>query len=169
MFTIIGSDGNQYGPITADQLRQWYREGRVGADTQVQSDGGEWRALSACPEFADLFGSSAPVTTAGSPVAPSVPGAAAGYSAPTEKIPNYLVQSILVTLCCCLPLGVPAIVFAAQVNGKQANGDMAGAMESSRKAKMWCWIAFGFGLASNLIMAIIQIMAFLAAHRMDSY
>lgn len=32
------------------------------------------------------------------------------------KIKNYLIESILVTLLCCLPLGIPAIVFAAQVN-----------------------------------------------------
>ena len=34
------------------------------------------------------------------------------------QVPNYLVQSILVTLFCCLPFGIVAIVYAAQVNGK---------------------------------------------------
>ena len=63
-----------------------------------------------------------------------------------QKIPNYLAQSILVTLLCCLPLGIPAIVFAAQVNGKVAVGDVEGALNSSRKAKMWCWWALGLGL-----------------------
>jgi hypothetical protein len=56
----------------------------------------------------------------------------------------------VVTACCCLPFGIAAIVFAAQVNSKLAAGDVPGAMESSRKAKMWCWIAFGLGLVSNL-------------------
>lgn len=64
----------------------------------------------------------------------------------TQKIPNYLVQSILVTLFCCLPLGIPAIVFAAQVNGKVQAGDINGALASSKNAKMWCWIAFGLGI-----------------------
>ncbi len=64
----------------------------------------------------------------------------------TQNIPNYLVQSILVTLFCCLPLGIPAIVFAAQVNGKVQAGDITGALSSSKNAKMWCWIAFGLGL-----------------------
>jgi len=61
------------------------------------------------------------------------------------SVPNYLVQSILVTFCCCVPLGIPAIVFAAQVNAKLQAGDVAGAIESSNKAKMWSWIAFGSG------------------------
>ena len=62
-------------------------------------------------------------------------------------------QAILVTLCCCVPFGIPAIVFAAQVNGKLEAGDLAGALESSRKAKMWSGIAFGAGLAGALAYA----------------
>lgn len=61
-------------------------------------------------------------------------------------VPNYLVPAILTTVFCCLPLGVVSIVYAAQVNGKVEAGDQAGALESSRKAKMWAWISFGAGL-----------------------
>jgi hypothetical protein len=62
------------------------------------------------------------------------------------SVPNYLAQAILVTIFCCVPFGIPAIVFAAQVNGKLAAGDYNGAVETSKKAKLWCWIAFGAGL-----------------------
>ena len=62
------------------------------------------------------------------------------------EVPNYLVQSILVTLCCCIPFGVVAIVYSSNVNGKLAAGDIAGAQEASKKAKMWAWIAFGAGV-----------------------
>jgi hypothetical protein len=61
-------------------------------------------------------------------------------------VPNYLVQAILTTIFCCLPLGIVSIVYAAQVNGKVAAGDYAGAMESSRNARLWAWISFGVGL-----------------------
>jgi hypothetical protein len=76
-----------------------------------------------------------------------------------RNIPNYLVQAILVTLFCCLPGGIVAIVFAAQVNGKLQAGDVAGARAASDTAKMWCWISFGVGLVQGLIVAVIQIMA----------
>ncbi|SRR5260370_1252070 len=72
------------------------------------------------------------------------------FAAP-PSIPNYLVQAILVTLCCCMPFGIVAIVYAAQVNGKLAAGDLAGAQEASRNAKMWSWIAFGCGLLVSVI------------------
>ena len=77
---------------------------------------------------------------------------------PSKQIPNYLVQAILVTIFCCLPFGIPAIVFAAQVNGKIAAGDYAGAVESSNKAKTWCWISFGVGLAAGIIYMLILII-----------
>ncbi|HUE13047.1 MAG TPA: CD225/dispanin family protein [Planctomycetaceae bacterium] len=78
---------------------------------------------------------------------------------PGEPIPNYLAFSILSTLFCCLPLGIPAIVYARQVNGLAAAGNVQGARDASAKAKMWCWISFGLGLAFALIYVAIVILA----------
>jgi hypothetical protein len=88
-----------------------------------------------------------------------------GYGAPAASIPNYLWQSIVVTLCCCLPLGVVAIIFAAQVNSKLAAGDIAGAQDASRKAKMFCLIAVGLGLVINIIWFATSGAAFMEAIR----
>jgi hypothetical protein len=41
------------------------------------------------------------------------------------------------------------------VNGKIGSGDIPGAMEASRKAKMWAWWSFGCGLALGVIYAIL--------------
>jgi len=43
----------------------------------------------------------------------------------------------LTTLFCCLPMGVVSIVYAAQVDGRRAAGDVAGAQQASRKAAWW--------------------------------
>jgi len=50
---------------------------------------------------------------------------------------NYLVLSILSTVFCCWPLGIPAIVYASQVNTKYAESDYEGAQIASNKAKIW--------------------------------
>ena len=53
MYKIIGADGKEYGPVSADQLRQWLGEGRINAQIKVKSDTmTEWQALGALPEFA---------------------------------------------------------------------------------------------------------------------
>jgi hypothetical protein len=55
MYKIIGSDQKQYGPVSADDLRQWVAEGRVNAQTLIQAEGQtDWRPLSSYPEFATV-------------------------------------------------------------------------------------------------------------------
>jgi hypothetical protein len=71
------------------------------------------------------------------------------------SVPNYLVFAILATVLCCLPTGIAAIVYAAQVNGKLQAGDIVGAQAASRNAKMWCWISFGVGLAFTFIYVLL--------------
>ncbi len=88
----------------------------------------------------------------------------AGPTYPQREVPNYLVQAILCTLFCCLPFGIVAIIFAAQVNGKLAAGDYAGAVHASNQAKMWCWISFGLGLAAIVIyFAFVALTVWLGA------
>ena len=72
-----------------------------------------------------------------------VPPPSGGYR---EYIPNHLVWAILSTLFCCLPLGIVSIVYASQVDGKRAAGDIAGAREASDKAKFWAMLSAGLML-----------------------
>ena len=88
-------------------------------------------------------------TLRAAPPAPVQPGVIQpGIYATAPAVPNYLVFAILATVFCCLPAGIPAIVFAAQVNGKLQAGDIAGAQAASNNAKLWCWISFGAQLAA---------------------
>jgi hypothetical protein len=89
------------------------------------------------------------------------PTAAHGQAMHThgEHVPNYLVQAILVTLFCCLPFGIVAIVYAAQVNSRLQAGDTSGARHASGNARMWCWISFGLGLAFGLFYMVAVVLA----------
>ena len=65
MYRIIGADDREYGPVTAEQLRQWIAEGRANAQTKVLVEGAtEWKLLGTLPEFF-----SAPPPLAAMPVA----------------------------------------------------------------------------------------------------
>jgi hypothetical protein len=53
MYKIIGADQKEYGPISADQIRQWIAEGRVNAKTSICLEGStEWKPLETYPELA---------------------------------------------------------------------------------------------------------------------
>ncbi len=76
--------------------------------------------------------------------------------APTN-IPNYLIPAIL-SLFCCWPLSIVAIIFAAQVNGKVAAGDIPGALDASKKAKLFSFIAIGVGLAVGIVYVLLTLL-----------
>ena len=53
MYRIVGKDGQQYGPVNAEQLRGWIAENRANAQTLVQAEGSpDWKPLGSLPEFA---------------------------------------------------------------------------------------------------------------------
>jgi hypothetical protein len=60
-YKIRGSDGQEYGPVGSEQIRQWITEGRVEKKTPVFVTGAkDWALLEAVPELAALFTSAAP-------------------------------------------------------------------------------------------------------------
>ncbi|PRX98525.1 CD225/dispanin family protein [Allonocardiopsis opalescens] len=76
---------------------------------------------------------------------------------------NYLVWSILSTICCCLPLGIVSIVFSTQVNSKWQAGDYAGAQDASNKAKNFAiWSAVA-GVIAGVLYAILYFFVFAAS------
>jgi len=78
---------------------------------------------------------------------------------PQATVPNYLIPAILTTVFCCLPFGVVSIVYAAQVNGKVEVGDRPGAIESSRKARLWAWVSFGAGLVVIVLSVLFGVLS----------
>jgi uncharacterized membrane protein len=52
MYTIIGGDGKEYGPVSAEQVRAWVSGGRANAGTKVKAEGAaEWKTVADFPEL----------------------------------------------------------------------------------------------------------------------
>jgi hypothetical protein len=87
---------------------------------------------------------------------PAGGGAAMGGAPP----PNYLIPAILITLFCCLPGGIVAIMNATKVNGAYAAGDVAGAQTASANALKWVKISVGVGIAVWVLVILFYVIVF---------
>jgi hypothetical protein len=74
------------------------------------------------------------------------------------KPDTHLGLAIASTLLCCWPVGIVAIINAAQVSSKYNAGDIAGARNASENAKKYATISFVLGL----IVGVLQIAAIAA-------
>lgn len=72
--------------------------------------------------------------------------------------PSYLAWAIISTLCCCMPFGIVAIIYASKVNGLWLRGDVNGAYKASARAQTWTILAIVIGLLANFFVALLNPM-----------
>ena len=116
MYRIIGSDDKEYGPVSADQVRQWLREGRLNRTSRIKPDGStEWKAIGALPEFDDAF--------------PPLPGIPPRPGAPTETsglaIASLVCGVVGILSCITAPVGL-VLGFLAHSRIRQSQGRLTG-------------------------------------------
>ncbi|XP_037347331.1 proline rich transmembrane protein 1B [Talpa occidentalis] len=76
-----------------------------------------------------------------------VGGAPAPTPAEHRPLPrDYMVESVLVTLFCCLPSGLIAVVYAHETRAALSRGALAQAEEASRKARSLVFFSLLFGV-----------------------
>jgi len=147
------TDGKErYGPFSLDQLR----ERNIGKETLVWKEGmPDWVAAKNLNDLQSLFEGAAETMQA--PIA--VP-----YSQVPELPPkNWLVESILVTILCCLPLGIVGIVNATKVESLWNTGQREAAVKASQEAGKWVKIGFISGLVVVALYIIFMVFGVLAS------
>ncbi len=159
-------NNQQLGPISEEDLKQKTRSGGLKPATLVWKDGmSDWTSIAELPELAIAIQSfPAPAAPALSkPIASANPYATpqstlvqrpAMQMAPSGAYINsggILAFAIVTTVLCCLPFGIPAIVYAAKINSQLASGDTMGAHDSASKSKMWSWISLGLGVLFTIL------------------
>ena len=126
----IYKNGSKLGPYGMEDLKKV----DFNKDTLVWCKGFDnWKKAEEVPELEELLASIPPAT-------------------PTEApMPNtWLVESILITLFCCLPFGIASIVYASKVESQYMLRNYQQAEYYSRQAKNWT-IA---GLVCGLLIGI---------------
>jgi hypothetical protein len=161
MYKIIGADWKEYGPISADTVREWIKEGRATPQTRIQAEGSrDWKLLSECPEWADIL----PPTTGPGPMAStSLPG---NPLLPPQIMRRFhglavtaLVLGSLDFLQCCSPFtGLLGVIFAIaawiQINqepDRYKGKDLAIAgIVLAVLGFVFTWLLYWFGVAEYL-------------------
>ena len=141
------SDGtNKFGPFTIDELK----DKNITKDTLVWFQGlSEWLPAHNFSELNSIFVPSPP------PVAGNQTNQV--HSTHNQQPPKtWLVESILATLFCCLPLGIVGIVNASKVESRFYAGDIDGANKASADAGKWTKLSLGIGLVVIVIYMILM-------------
>ncbi len=151
-------NGTQLGPVSEADLLAKLASSEVLTTDLVWKDGmGNWLPAGQLRELVPLsaFPAASPLAppSGNSPYQP--PYSSPSSMASAQAIPNYLWQSIVVTILCCWPFGIPAIIYAAKVDGLKARGDIPGAMAASASAKTWCMVAAGIWLVLVVLWLVI--------------
>lgn len=141
----IHRNGQQQGPYTLPQLTMM----TLTPDTPVWYEGlGDWMPASQAPLTAPLFNAAGPV--------PHMPTPGMSQRNNGIKPPTYLGWAIASCILCCLPLGIVAIVYAAQVNDKWIRGDYDGAYRASQNAQIWTIAAVVIGIIGSVVITLVQ-------------
>jgi len=78
MFTILGADGKEYGPVTAAKIHEWINGGRANLTTKAKRvEDGLWKTLG---DFAEFNAPPAPA-----PAPPPPPSGGSPFTAPTAS------------------------------------------------------------------------------------
>lgn len=138
------TDGKErFGPFSLDELK----EKNIKDETLVWKEGlPDWVPARNLRELESLF------STAG--VFP--PPLSGSYGDPVVEAPpkNWLIESILVTILCCLPLGIVGIVYASKVDTLWSTGQREAAYKASQEAGKWVKL----GAILGLIVIVLYIL-----------
>lgn len=168
-YYYLDSNNKQCGPVSSvDLLRMG-----ISPQTMVWKQGmSNWMPASSLPELSHLFQSAPPPPGVGQnqgPVytydsTPQYPNQSGGFNQGSNtpytppKPDNYLVWSILVTLFCCLPAGVYAIILSSKVDSLYASGNYDEAQRNADEAKKWCIISAVISLVIGIIYFFIVVV-----------
>jgi hypothetical protein len=118
MYRIIGADGREYGPITAEQLCGWIAEGRANTLTRAKAEGtDQWKPLTEYVEFAPVL-ARIPPRIAAPKLVSATPGPQTNSMALAAMWMGIL--SMTCGLCCCygMPFNLLGIIFALVALGQ---------------------------------------------------
>lgn len=89
---------------------------------------------------------------------PWTPPPPPGGAPPNNNLVLAIIATVVSVIFCCIPHGVVSLIFATQVNKKAAAGDMGGALNAARQAKMWGFISIALAVIGLIVAFVLGVL-----------
>lgn len=169
-YWLLGPENKPKGPYPEERIRAGLAAGKLSARTMICPVGGtEWTTVGAV--FGMGAASSAPQEQSFMPssdigLMPAESDAPPMRAMPVARpagqmgswTPVSIVWPIVATLCCCVPLGIVAIIFTVKANSAGSVGNLAEAEKSAKTAKTFLVLSVILGLVATLVGMALQML-----------
>ena len=184
-YTIIGSDGAEYGPRSLADLKRWVETGRADAKSLARtSAANDWQRLDQFPELAECLSQSGPPMQS-----PARPGKFQAVAVMTlvggivsllwTLIVAWAGLSSLLLVCCFIPSGLYSFIagILITVQGARLLGQNAGPIlprtASAATLLIVCILAFNpiclvLGVINHWLLNDAEVREYVAAHSRKS-
>ncbi len=173
MYRIQGADQKEYGPITAEQVRQWIGENRLNRFTLCAGPEGIWKPLGQFSEFADVLtvvpgvAGASPVTASGTPTATATGGGGSG-DARAQALARVKAPALCLLILGCLSAIYSFIMpfqfksqIAAVMNQPGMDANARAMLANFAAAPMAVWLVvvlFSLALNGAIIFGALRMM-----------
>lgn len=175
MYYIQGADQKEYGPVSADQLRQWITENRLNRFSPARADGESlWKTLGDFPEFADVLGALPAAPASASSTEPSQPSQNSGFRPSTPGISESVIDQklkipaigIITTGALGGLLSLAGVI--ATLSGSSKDTELPPGLppEAAGFLKSYLAMMKTFNLPLNLLALVMSVVTLMAGIRM---
>jgi hypothetical protein len=140
--------GVKQGPMSDDAIKSLIARGIITPQTIIETEDGNSELVDQMKKLIPQHGQPQYPPQYGQPTHPQTGG--------LKPPPDYLIWSIISTLCMCLPLGIIGIVMSVQAKSAFQLGDYASA-ESKSKIAFWCNIISLISLVIGLLIYAVAL------------
>ncbi len=175
MYYIQGADQKEYGPVSADQLRQWITENRLNRFSPARADGESLlKTLGDFPEFADVLGALPAAPASASSTEPSQPSQNSGFRTSTPGISESVIdQKLKIPAIGIITTGALGGLLSlygviATLLGSNKNAEIPPGMppEAAALLKKYLSVMETFNLPLNLLALVMSVVTLMAGIRM---
>ena len=181
MYYIQGADQKEYGPVSADQLRQWISENRLNRFSPARADGESlWKTLGDFPEFAEVLVGATPPASEAPPSEPTTVSAAnaspygSGFRPSTPGISESVIDEkikvpaigIITTGALGALLSLTGVI--TTLSGSNKNTEIPPGLppEAAGLLKSYLLAMEPFNLPLNLLALILSVLTLMAGIKM---